>query len=983
MRDALAWQYVRVQMAQFRAKARAVDLLGKGQIADLPTAISELWKNGYDAYGDHLEAHLFMKGYKNHTEPIFVLTDDGKGMSREEILDKWFVLGTDSKSRPDIEKKGEDTLNKPPRIKMGEKGIGRLAVAYLGPQMLMLTKKINHPLEVVFFDWRILENYDLFLSDVNIPLKTVDSIETFQQTFKELKNEFLQNFPETADGKAKWKDQQELKQSIVSDCRNLVVPNFIIEDFIKDLIKNDMKSHATRFVIFKPEHQIIDLRNFTKNDETEDYKDDISVNYTVSTLVGLFNLFKTEKPEHKTSFWIYEKEETGRYDLLTFKSFFSPEDFKECDHLIEGEFDEYGEFKGNVRIYKQKLNHTFKPLKKRVKTNYGPFKIKLGYVQNIKDQTMLGEERKRIFDEKLEFFSGLFIYRDGFRVLPYGRPDTDFLEFEERRTKRFGEYFFSKRQMFGYIEITRGENEKLKDKSSREGFINNAAFRDFKMDLIAFFIALAKKYFSDKAETNFKAEQQKELSKLAEAERQEQERDAQARKDFVKKLSILPNELDELEKEYGFLVKHLETKSNQQQIGYEEIQSLFKEIEFCKIKLSELKLKKPVRFKPTELQLKNFYNYDKRYRTFLKKFDHSELFINTIKEKLKVHELFREFKAQCELYQNRLSSQFGSFESRLEKIFRKINDEFSKEKEKFLGDFSEKNKEITPTDLDAKQISRGMKLLENIFRDSQERLSQRVNPYFEHLERLSFEVDEDNLVGYYKIQFEEMKEEWKKTYELAQLGIAVEIIDHQFNALYSQLADSIKSLKSNLVKSEEAENKYKNLHTAFDHLQDNYKLLQPLYRTTGKIRRDVSGRELKEYADDFFMSRLYENKIKFTITPNGEKWKTYSYGSIFKPVLINIINNAIYWLQPVEKREIKIDAKDNKLLVMNSGEPIEDYLLEEIFKLFYSNRPKGRGIGLYLAKQSLNSIGYEISATNDGKYNLLNGACFLINKMES
>lgn len=47
-------------MPQFRAKARAVDLLGKGQISDLPTAISELWKNGYDAYGDALEAYIYI-----------------------------------------------------------------------------------------------------------------------------------------------------------------------------------------------------------------------------------------------------------------------------------------------------------------------------------------------------------------------------------------------------------------------------------------------------------------------------------------------------------------------------------------------------------------------------------------------------------------------------------------------------------------------------------------------------------------------------------------------------------------------------------------------------------------------------------------------------------------------------------------------------------------------------------------------------------
>ena len=87
-------------------------------------------------------------------------------------------------------------------------------------------------------------------------------------------------------------------------------------------------------------------------------------------------------------------------------------------------------------------------------------------------------------------------------------------------------------------------------------------------------------------------------------------------------------------------------------------------------------------------------------------------------------------------------------------------------------------------------------------------------------------------------------------------------------------------------------------------------------------------------------------------------------------------------LQTIDKREIKIDVKDNKLLIMNSGEPIEDYMLEDIFKLFYSNRPKGRGIGLYLAKKSLNGIGYEIEATNNPIFNQLNGACFSINKIE-
>lgn len=974
-------------MAQFRAKARAVDLLGKGQIADLPTAISELWKNGYDAYGDNLQAFLYMKGYQNSQEPIFVLSDDGKGMSRDDILEKWFVLGTDSKSRAEPDKKGEETLNKSPRVKMGEKGIGRLAVAYLGPQMLMLTKKMNHPLEAVFFDWRILENYDLYLSDVNIPLKSIDSVAVFQKTFQELKKEFLQNFPEPPKDKTNWKDpwkdQQKIKESIITDCKNVSVPEFIVEDIISDFFKSSTKSHATKFIIFKPEQQILELRNFTKNDENEDYRDDISINYTVSTLVGLFNLFKTENPEHKTQFWINEKSETGKYDLLTFKSFFTPEDFKEGDHLIEGEFDEYGEFKGDVRIYKQTIKHTFKTVKKKTKTNYGSFKIKLGYIQDREDKSLVKTEKKKVFEEKLRLFSGLFIYRDGFRVLPYGRPDTDFLEFEERRSRKAGRYFFSKRRMFGYIEITREENEKLKDKSSREGFINNAAFRDFKTDLIVFFDDLAKKYFADTAEFDYKKEQQDDLQKLAEAEQQEHERDKQARKDFAKKLNVLPKELDQLEAEYGSLVKQLESKTNQSQIVYEEITELLSKVENCKVKIADYQLSKPTRFKPTELQTKNYHNYIKRYQNLVKHFNDSDSLLSKVRDKLKVHELFKEFEAQNELYKNKLSNQFAEFDNRLKNIFGKINTEFANEKERFLGDFSDKYKAIIPENTDSKQISRSMKLLENIFKESQERISKRVKPYFEHLERLSFEVNEDNLVGYYKDQFEEMKEEWNKTYELAQLGIAVEIIDHQFNTLYSQLADSIKSLKTQIQPNKDAEKRYKNLDSAFEHLQDNYKLLQPLYRTTGRIRKDITGIELKEYVDDFFNARMNENKIKFTITPAAEKWTTYSFESIFKPVLINIVNNAIYWLQPVDNREIIIDSMDGKLLIMNSGEPIEDYLLDDIFKLFYSNRPKGRGIGLYLAKQSLNGIGYEIEATNNPKYNQLNGACFSIYKTEN
>ena len=38
-------------MANFKASARSVDMLGRQQIAGIPNAINEIFKNAYDAYG--------------------------------------------------------------------------------------------------------------------------------------------------------------------------------------------------------------------------------------------------------------------------------------------------------------------------------------------------------------------------------------------------------------------------------------------------------------------------------------------------------------------------------------------------------------------------------------------------------------------------------------------------------------------------------------------------------------------------------------------------------------------------------------------------------------------------------------------------------------------------------------------------------------------------------------------------------------------
>ena len=78
-------------MAVFKTRARALDMLGRQQIAGIPTAISELFKNAHDAYADSVEVDFY------RSDGLFVLRDDGVGMTQEEFEARWLTLGTESK----------------------------------------------------------------------------------------------------------------------------------------------------------------------------------------------------------------------------------------------------------------------------------------------------------------------------------------------------------------------------------------------------------------------------------------------------------------------------------------------------------------------------------------------------------------------------------------------------------------------------------------------------------------------------------------------------------------------------------------------------------------------------------------------------------------------------------------------------------------------------------------------------------------------
>ncbi|MCI1779220.1 MAG: ATP-binding protein [Bacteroidales bacterium] len=953
-------------MAKFRTKARAVELLGKGQIADLPTAISELWKNGYDAYADNLSCALYLKGYKHSERPLFVLADDGIGMSRNDLLEKWIVLGTDSKSRGIKPTREEDRLGKKPRIPMGEKGIGRLSVSYLGDQMLMLTKKIDQPCQALFIDWRVLENYNLFIDDLEIPIGEFGSDSEFNSCYRELLEVFESNLDISL-----WPEQQALRKKIITDLNDIELPNFFNEEILSGYLKND--SHGTSFIIFTPHEQLFELADFI--DDTQ--KDKSTTTELRKSLSGLYNVMKGEQG-FTTVFDVYN--DAGKYNLLD--EFFTPDDLKISDHYIKGKFDENGFFDGEVRVYNQIESYKFKPVRKPGKTPYGPFEIELGIIEGEKKSSKLSAEQYDYMNKKTELFGGLYIYRDGFRVLPYGRTDYDFLEFEKRRTKSAGYYFFSQRNMLGYISISRETNSQLIDKAGREGFITNKAYREFRDDLIQFFLDLSHSFFMNtkENETNLRNEQLKEIRKCNERILAAEAKKAkQTRKNFLEELSQKTPAIAILQKEIDNLYTELSEEAKQTEIHYNHYQQLAAQLEKKKDELRTLKIQKPQRAKITENQEKKLANYNESYNSVASRIQETDVLVYNIRQRFDTKNLQSEFLKKYNNGSRQVSLLIGEKKNRLTENYERLSNIFDEEKTSIINSLREQMQTVSvDSDKTKKEIQEAIQFVNNLIEQTKDQIDQTFNPLLNHLSNLNLEIDDDLLVGWYKEQNEKIEQKLEMTNELAQLGISIEIIDHQFNVMYAHIKESIEKFRGIVQENPEYQDCFDQLYTSYEHLANNHRLLVPLFRTRRRNRVIIKGTDIIAYLKSFFKTIFERNNISLTSDEAFDNYEFFSFESLIMSVFINVVNNAVYWLTPVNDRKIHLSVKNNQVLIMNNGEKIEDHYLEDIFTLFFSRRRDGRGIGLYLARTNLRSEGLDIIASNDKEYNKLNGACFII-----
>ena len=521
----------------FNISARTAKLIGMENFANAEGAIVELVKNAYDA--DAEVCVVVADIQESRADSRLYIIDNGSGMTEETILRHWMTIGTDDKlvnAKTNVKR----------RIKSGAKGIGRFALNRLGGKAEMLTFSTTS--EENGYKW-------------SVDWSKFDKAETLS----------------------------EITASV--------------DEYKKEEANKWFEVHGLTKL------PIADKLNFSDFQGTVLCISNLKDSWTDEGLNSLLNNMEMLIPEHMQSlFTLY----LYRLQDLSWSGKVNPAEYTDFDYKVSASYDgkkqidviiERNEL--NVSLLETKYSKVFerKAMQKspyrledfrkktiertitvsdlvtsELLTNVGRFSFTFFYIKNTN-----ADDRERDGAKKYPYnqidgasrknwlakFGGVRIFRDEFRVRPYGENGNDWLELGSRQVKspggpgqKMGGYRIRPTQISGVVNISRLTNKAFEDKSSREGIQENDEFQVFKNLLLQIIAAfeedrnyimynLSEQYKEDHPVT-IKA-QDIARNALSEEEKEHQSDDAKRLRTLAESYQSLEVELDSKEEELAML----------------------------------------------------------------------------------------------------------------------------------------------------------------------------------------------------------------------------------------------------------------------------------------------------------------------------------------------------------------------------------------------------------------------------------------------
>ena len=487
------------------ASARLIMQLGEQLIEDELVALLELIKNAYDADANNVDVLIDTNTVTPYGKGRIEIKDDGNGMIPSIVRNSFLRLSTSFKE----EEKSSIYYH---RRVLGKKGIGRLSFRRLGNYISVETvpnieryektellkkedkefineySKINididwseFPIDMDFSDIMATVKYekDIVVSyGTKIVIQGIKNLNFWDMDKKKeekLKNELLNMMdPFQKNLKEKRKDGFSVLLKI-NDIPYSVKP--IEEDLLDELYDSKVtfkfknwKFHIEverqlKYIMQRRESMIknmkksgFDVLHEEKYEkETKKYDIDffdlkeVAVNYPkINFTVEKINFLRKEELEE------LEKEREDKK--------ISEEEYRE---KILAQYAYPGDFEG--KIYARDLMNTEEI--DIILQKEGLIKAKLNTLRDI--------------NKVWSSMQGVYVYRNGFRVLPYGR--KDWIGFTEKSQKSAAN-IYREHTVVGYLKIDGFTSENLEEQTNRQGFIQDEYGKNFFMLLQEFLL---------------------------------------------------------------------------------------------------------------------------------------------------------------------------------------------------------------------------------------------------------------------------------------------------------------------------------------------------------------------------------------------------------------------------------------------------------------------------------------------------------------
>ena len=982
-----------IQRSPFQTRARTVDHLGREQIADCPTAISELWKNAFDAYARNVELNIY-----DGSVPVAAVLDDGHGMSSQEFAERWLVVGTESKVTTQLTP-AKDRNGLKLRTRQGQKGIGRLSSANLGPFLLLVSKRSDNPYVAALIDWRLFENPFINLSDIFLPVAEFDDFDQILEQLPHLATVLKENITGGDDSERgrrirdAWSTSDEFRAENLHDgaagglgahsseiLSTIAEMPFEHRHFRSWSVAAGDSDHGTAMLVSNVNYDLrvqLDEKGFgataigARNRFFETLSSFVDPYVDPSDPVAV-----EHDPEF--SYVVRAWEGDAPRVIVGSEKQFDRRQVDPLEHRIEGRVDDDGIFSGRVKAFGEWLpdDCVIEPpadlsMPRRRDSKLGSLDLYIASMEFTAANTTHSPSEFRFYQDLAEKYAGFMVFRDGLRVLPYGRTDNDFFDIESRRSKSAGREFWNHRQMFGRLAITRERNPNLRDKAGREGLLDNRAAKTLKVIVANILKQSARRYFGSASDIRkellpqISAENKRR--RLLEARNRLRKRQ---RKEFRTRLRQYVKQLPEF-------VRDVEGYADTLEIATElQISEAQRTVENFHDHLYDFRL--PVA--PKNLgSLENTYG---EYRALLRTIhmalarltEHIERSTEQIKPtnpKVLLQEQLASLADQIHrrilAWSRRINELQKEGDERIREIVKRRNEDFHAEAVALVH-------RHTTEQMSYWETSKSMNALKDRMNDENREL---FDAYIGALESLKESIDLEHLATFGMEEISELRIELERLNSLAQLGIAVEIVGHELQSYDDIIASGIKRLPEKT----RASKAIKDIELGYQGLADQLRFLSPLRLAGRKIQRWIKASEISDYLSEFFKSALAKNRISLTATDSFQTLRVFDQRSRLYPVFINLLNNSIYWLSVSDSndRKIVLDVVGREVVVSDNGPGIAPEDIDSLFSLFFTRKIHGgRGVGLYLCRANLTAGGHTIRYEPSSTAMPLPGANFLI-----